>query len=199
MKISVTAAAGVTLATAGKYCEENVAVIPVLQEKTVTPGKNPQTVTPDSGFAGLSGVTVEAVPEEEHFRRWTVTVAGDQTSYFTFLTDPWLQTHRADAELTVLIVPEFTVSGAYANTAILARNMPMQTRADGTTPNYQVVRTLNGTGDSIVSAATPKYPLTGNINATSHITVVTEDGQLQHRASASNVLKSGSYRVIAWV
>lgn len=56
-----------TLLTEGKYCEDDIVVqytrySPNLQSKQVSPTTSSQTVSPDSGYDGLSQVTVNAMP-----------------------------------------------------------------------------------------------------------------------------------------
>lgn len=54
----------VTLKTAKKYCPEDIELNVSLQDKSVTPAATEQSVTPDTGYAGLSTVTVSPVATE---------------------------------------------------------------------------------------------------------------------------------------
>ena len=65
MNINLNNQNGVKLNTKGKYCPEDITVIPQLQEKTVTPSETQQTAMPDTNYAGLSKVTIGAVQTEE--------------------------------------------------------------------------------------------------------------------------------------
>lgn len=52
---------------------------PKLQTKTVTPTKSQQTVSPDSGYDGLSGVTVNAIPDNYVIPTGTVNITTNGT------------------------------------------------------------------------------------------------------------------------
>lgn len=63
-KINITKSAGVVLKTQGKYCDQDITVVPVLEDKSVTPTESAQEVTPSDGKCGISKVNVGAVQTE---------------------------------------------------------------------------------------------------------------------------------------
>ena len=64
MDINLTNKDGVKLNTAGKYCAEDINVIPQLDTTTVTPAKGQQVIEPSNNKIGFSSVTVEAIPDD---------------------------------------------------------------------------------------------------------------------------------------
>lgn len=78
--VSMQSPKGVTLATKGKYVPKNIKVTPTLQEKSVTANG---VVTPDSGYAGLSKVTVNVEKGITPTGSVTITANGthDVTNY----------------------------------------------------------------------------------------------------------------------
>lgn len=75
--IEVTSPEGGTLHTAGKYCYDDIAIVPKLQDKTIT--KN-GTVSADDGYAGLGNVTVNVENTELKLQEKTVTANGEVTA-----------------------------------------------------------------------------------------------------------------------
>lgn len=63
-KINITKSAGAVLKTQGKYCDDDITVVPVLEEKSVTPTESAQEIVPSDGKCGISKVNVGAVQTE---------------------------------------------------------------------------------------------------------------------------------------
>lgn len=64
MNINVTKPTGVICKTQGKYCAEDITVVPTLEEKSVTPTASAQEIVPSAGNCGISKVNVGAVQTE---------------------------------------------------------------------------------------------------------------------------------------
>lgn len=61
MKIEIKDKNGVLLKTSGTYCAENIEVVPVVEDVTVTPSTEAQVETPSEGYCGIGQVNVGAV------------------------------------------------------------------------------------------------------------------------------------------
>lgn len=72
MKLPLKSQDGITLKTEDKYCSENIDVVPTLQSKEVSFSTADQSVTPDTGYAGLKSVKVAAIPDFDKYARLDV-------------------------------------------------------------------------------------------------------------------------------
>lgn len=97
-----------------------------LQIKTVTPTKAQQNVAPDSGYYGLSGVTVNPIPENFHDVSATTAAAGDVLANKVFI--------GADGE---------TVSGTMPNNGAVSKTL------DATTTSYTVAKGYHSGAGSV--------------------------------------------------
>ena len=91
--VSVTVQEGDTYTIPAGYHNGNGTVSGVtgggnynLQAKTATPTKKQQTISPDSGFYGLSGVTIAAIPEAYQDVSSVTAGAGDVLTGKIFVT-----------------------------------------------------------------------------------------------------------------
>ena len=78
--LSATANGTYTPSDSGSYVSVNVNVpAPTLQTKTTTPTTSSQTITPDTGYDGLSSVTVNAIPSQYIVPTGTISITSNQT------------------------------------------------------------------------------------------------------------------------
>lgn len=103
-----------------------------LQEKSVTPTKAQQSVTPDSGYYGLSGVTVAAIPSNYNDTSAVTAGAADVLANKVIV--------NADGE---------TVTGTMPNNGAVAKTL------DTTTTSYTIAKGYHpGTGKVSISTET---------------------------------------------
>lgn len=75
LNITLASREGVTLSTEGTYCDKNIKIVPLLEDKTVVATKETQTIFAEGGYVGIGSITVEAIQTEEK----TITENGEVT------------------------------------------------------------------------------------------------------------------------
>lgn len=76
MNINVTNPLGVICKTKGKYCAEDITVVPTLEEKSATPTESAQEIVPSAGNCGISKLNLGAV---QAYQGTATPAQGEQT------------------------------------------------------------------------------------------------------------------------
>ena len=167
---------------------------PVLQEKSVTPTKAAQSVTPDTGYDGLSKVNVGAIPDEYIAPSGTVSITENGTHN---VREAESVSVNVSAPVTEPVLQEKTVSPATSSQTVRPDNgydglsqvtvsaMPTATQA---TPSISV----NSSG-LITASATQSagYVAAGTKSATKQLT--TQGAQTITPGTSDKTIASGRY------
>ena len=108
MELSLTSKR-TTLKTAQKYCATDITLDVAVQDKSVTPSSASQTVTADTGYAGLGTVTVNPTPSETKTATANGTVTPDSGKLLSSVTvnvPPYAQDVATAAQMDANLVAE---------------------------------------------------------------------------------------------
>lgn len=186
MNINVTKSAGVVLKTQGKYCAEDVTVIPALEEKSVTPTENAQEVTPSTGKCGLKKVSVGAVATQTKSVTPTTsaqTVNPDSGKFLSSVTVSAIQIETKTATPKASAQTITPTSGKYL-ASVTVSAVPSESKTVTPTKSAQTVSPTSGKWLSSVTVD----PIPDNYIIPSGAQQVTENGTYDVTDKASVVV-----------
>lgn len=176
-----------------------------LQSKTVTPTKNQQNVTPDSGYYGLSDVTVAPIPEAyQNVSSVTATAPDVLATKIVVAADGSVITgsmanNGAVAQTLSIGTQTYTIPAGYHNGLGSVKILPEEKGVTPTKAAQEIVPTAGKVLSKVTVAAIPAaYQVTTNVDATAADvldgkTIVLADGSevtgtMPDRGAVSKVL-----------
>lgn len=203
MNINVTKSAGVVLKTQGKYCAEDITVVPVLEEKSVTPTESAQEIVPSEGKCGISKVNVGAVQTETKSVTPTTsaqTVTPTSGKYLKSVSVGAIQAYQGTATPTKSEQTINPTSGKYFSSFKVAA-IP----SDYVKPSGTLQITANGTKDVTnyknvnvnVAPDLEQKTVTITENGTTEVTPTTGKNGMSKVTVTTNVPSSGGVEEVA--
>lgn len=161
MNINMTTQGGVKLATSGKYCPEDINVIPQLKPLTVTPAKSAQNISAPDGKVGYSSVTVEKIPDDYIIPSGTLQITSNGTYDVSGKANAVVNVEQAKPTLnapsislsgTTLTITNPSSNGSFVTSYTLYNGSTVITTTTSKTINLSTYITTAGTYTLTVKA-----------------------------------------------